>query len=179
MNTYKIDDKEFEKYISAEKINDIVSAMADKINNDYKGREVIFVVVLNGAFMFATDLFKRIEVKAKITFVKLASYESNSSTGVIKQLIGLNENIKDKEVIIVEDIIDTGASMRMLRNQLLALEPKSLEIAALMFKPGNFKENYTIKYTGMEIANPFIIGYGFDLDGWGRNLPDIYQLIEK
>ncbi|MBQ9312191.1 MAG: hypoxanthine phosphoribosyltransferase [Bacteroidales bacterium] len=176
MEEYTIDDKVFEKYISHSQLEVIVKSLADKINKDYTDKEVIFVVVLNGAFMFAADLFKKINLKAKITFVKLASYENSSSTGVVKQLIGLNENIKDKEVIIVEDIVDTGASMRMLRNQLLALEPKSLEIAALMFKPNKFKENYPVKYVGMNIEDPFIIGYGFDLNGYGRNLEDIYQL---
>lgn len=178
MEKYTIGERVFEKYISSQEIEKIVSNLAEKINKDYEGKEIIFVVVLNGAFMFASDLMKKIRINAKITFVKLASYENDSSTGVVKQLIGLNENLKDKEVVIVEDIVDTGASMRMLRNQLLALEPKSLEIATLMFKPGHFNENYSVKYIGMEIEDPFIIGYGFDLNGYARNLPDIYQLCE-
>ena len=174
---YEIGDKKFEKYISADQLNGIVERLAERINSDYENKEVVFIVVLNGAFMFASDLFKKIKIKAKISFIKVASYENSTSTGKVKQLIGLNENIKGQNVIVVEDIIDTGLTMAMLRKQLLALEPESLEIAGLMFKPGKFSQDFEVKYKGMEIEDPFIVGYGLDYNGYGRNLAEIYQAI--
>lgn len=173
---YRIGDKVFEKYIDRATIEAITDRVALQISKDYKGKETVFVVVLNGAFMFATDVLKKVNLLAKVSFVKLASYQSERSTGVVKRLIGLGEDIKDKDVIIVEDIVDTGLTMKMLREQLLELGPKSLEIASLVFKPGKFHQDFEVKYKGMDIEDPFIIGYGLDLDGYGRNLPEIYQL---
>ncbi len=166
-------------YVSKEEISQIVSRLAQQINKDYKDKNPIFVVVLNGAFMFASDLLKQIDVLSKVTFVKLASYTNDKSSGSVKQLIGLNENLKNKDIIIVEDIVDTGLTMQSLRKQLLSLDVKSLEIAVLMFKPHKFKCDYSIKYIGKEIEDPFIVGYGFDLDGYYRNLPAIYQVKEQ
>ncbi|MBR1775263.1 MAG: hypoxanthine phosphoribosyltransferase [Bacteroidales bacterium] len=174
-----IQGKQFRKYILQSEIQQIVGNLAQRINKDYKNRgDIVFIVILNGAFMFASDLFKNIEGLHKITFVKLTSYESVNSTGKVKSLIGLKEDITNKNVIIVEDIVDSGKTMGDLLQQLQEKNPRSLEICSLMFKPGNFKGNYNIKYIGKEISNEFIVGYGFDLDGLGRNLPDIYQLSE-
>lgn len=170
-----IKDKVFEKYILNNELEDITKIVAKQINEDYKQKEIVFIVVLNGAFMFASDLFKRIEGKAKITFVKLSSYSGNETTGKVRELIGLNEDIKDKDVIIVEDIVDTGITMENLLNRLSSYKPKTLEIATLMFKPHRFTKKYPIKYIGKEIEDEFIVGYGFDYDGYGRNLKDIYQ----
>lgn len=168
--------KNFVKYIQQEDIRQTVDNIAEQINNDYKDKEeVLFIVILNGAFMFASDLFKKIRGLHKISFVKLSSYDNINSTGQVKSLIGLNENIEGKHVIIVEDIIDTGNTMNDLLKQLKEKNPASLEICTLMFKPDNFEWNYKIKYIGKKISNEFIIGYGFDLDGLGRNLQDIYQ----
>ena len=167
-----------EIYVDNEEISQIVTRLANQINNDYKDKNPVFVVVLNGAFMFASDLLKQINVLSKVTFIKLASYTKDKSSGTVKQLIGLNENLKDKDVVIIEDIVDTGLTMQSLRKQILALDVKSLEIAVLMFKPNKFQCNYPIKYIGKEIEDPFIIGYGFDLDGYYRNLPAIYQVKE-
>ncbi|MDY6403418.1 MAG: hypoxanthine phosphoribosyltransferase [Synergistales bacterium] len=167
-----------EIFVDSEEISQIVTRLAERINNDYKDKDPVFVVVLNGAFMFAADLLKQINVLSKITFIKLASYTSDKSSGTVKQLIGLNENLKGKDVVIIEDIVDTGLTMQSLRKQLLALDVNSLEIAVLMFKPHKFQCNYPIKYIGKEIEDPFIVGYGFDLDGYYRNLPAIYQVKE-
>ena len=172
-----VDNKTFEKYITHEQIQSIITSLAQKINKDYQNKDgILFIVVLNGAFMFAADLFKQIKGMHKISFVKFSSYDSVYSSGKVKTLIGLNEDIKDKDVIIVEDIVDSGVTMGSLSEQLQQMNPKSLEICTLMFKPGNFKGDYKVKYIGKEISNEFIIGYGFDVDGLGRNLPDIYQL---
>ena len=171
--------KQLYKYITGSELQEIVKTLADKINKDYEDKSnVLFIVVLNGAFMFASDLFKRVEGLCKISFVKLASYNNTSSTGKVKELIGLNEDIKGKDVIIVEDIVDSGKTMDELLKQLQEKQPKSLEICTLMFKPNSFKGDYTVKYIGREISNEFIIGYGVDWDGLGRNLPDIYQIKE-
>lgn len=172
-----IKDKTFKKYISKEELQEIISNLADRINKDNENKEeILFIVVLNGAFMFAADLFKRIKGLHKITFVKFSSYDSVYSTGKVKSLIGLNENIANKHIIIVEDIVDSGKTMQDLLNQLKSMNPASVDICTLMFKPNNFKGDYNIKYIGKNISNEFIIGYGFDLDGIGRNLPNIYQL---
>lgn len=165
-------------YISQEELSEIVNRLAQQINADYKDKEPVFVVVLNGAFIFAADLLRKVKILSKITFIKLASYTNDKSSGTVKQLIGLNENLKGKDVVIVEDIVDTGLTMQSLRKQLLALDVKSLEIAVLMFKPHKFQCNYPIKYIGKEIEDPFIVGYGFDLNGYYRNLPAIYQVKE-
>ncbi len=169
--------KELHKYITDTELQNIVATIANKINNDYIDKtNVVFIVILNGAFMFASDLFKKIDGLCKISFVKFSSYNSTSSTGRVKELIGLNEDIKCKDVIIVEDIVDTGKTMGELLKQLKTKGPKSIEVCTLMFKPNSFTGDYKIKYIGKEISNEFIIGYGFDLDGLGRNLPDIYQI---
>ncbi|MCH3923791.1 MAG: hypoxanthine phosphoribosyltransferase [Bacteroidales bacterium] len=175
MEEYKIKDRVFCKYIPSDELETITNKISKQINIDYKDKEIMFIVVLNGAFMFASDLFKKIEGKAKISFVKLSSYSGNQTTGKVRELIGLNEDIKDKDVIIVEDIIDTGITMENLLKKLSSYKPKTLEIATLMFKPHRFMKDYPIKYIGKDIEDEFIIGYGFDYDGYGRNLKDIYQ----
>ncbi|MBR1626930.1 MAG: hypoxanthine phosphoribosyltransferase [Bacteroidales bacterium] len=174
-----VQNKTFKKYISQEEIQQIIADLAERINKDYEDKEdVLFLVVLNGAFMFAADLFKRINGLPLISFVKLSSYTNTSSSGNVKQLIGLNEDLTDKNIIIVEDIVDSGITMGDLLKLLKHKNPESIEICTLMFKPNNFRGSYNIKYVGKEITDEFIIGYGFDLNGIGRNLPDIYQLQE-
>jgi len=171
-----IKDKDFEKYITNEEITSIVMTLSKRINEDYHDKEIYFLVVLNGAFIFAADLLKNIEGFPKISFIKISSYSGLSSSGEIKELIGLNEDIKDKHIIIIEDIVDTGNTMEGLLKMLRAKEPSSLEVCTLMFKPNAFQKEFPIKYIGKEISDEFIIGYGFDYDGYGRNLKDIYQL---
>lgn len=170
--------KRFQKYIDEQQIKKIIDSVVQKINKDYKDKELICIVVLNGAFMFAADLFKHLEGLPKISFVKFSSYKGDKNSGEITKLIGLNENIENKDVLIIEDIVDSGATMAKMRQDLLKLKPKSLEIASLIFKPSNFKGNYKVKYVGKEISEEFIVGYGFDFDGYGRNLKDIYQAVK-
>lgn len=171
-----IKDKDFEKYITNEEITSIVMTLSKRINEDYHDKEIYFLVVLNGAFIFASDLFKNIKGFPRISFIKLSSYSGLSSCGEVKELIGLNEDIKDKHIIVIEDIVDTGNTMEGLLKKLRAKKPSSLEVCTLMFKPNAFQKEFPIKYIGKEISDEFIIGYGFDYDGYGRNLKDIYQL---
>lgn len=176
METVNIKGKYFEKYITNEEINSIVKSLSQRINEDYFGKEIYFLVILNGAFLFASDLFRQIKWLPKINFIKVSSYSGITSSGKVNELIGLNEDIRGKNVIIVEDIVDTGNTMEELLKLLKKKEPSSLEICSLMLKPNSFKKDFNIKYVGKEISDEFIVGYGFDLDGYGRNLKDIYQL---
>ena len=177
MDRVKILDKEFGISISKEKIHQAITIMANKLNSDFKGKEVIFIGILNGSFMFASDLFKQINLNCRITFVKVASYQGTISTGTVKSLIGINENIKDLSVVVLEDIIDTGETLENIISQLKGYNPAEIKIATFLFKPNAFKKDYKIDYIGMEIPNDFIVGYGLDYDGYGRNLPEIYTLV--
>lgn len=176
MNQINIKDKTFQKYISNDEIALIVKSLSDKINKDYAQKEISFLIVLNGAFMFASDLLKQIEGNHKLSFIKFSSYQGLSSTNKVRELIGVDEDLKGRNVIIIEDIVDTGNTMESLIETVNSHSPSSLEICTFMFKPEAFKKNFKIKYIGREISNEFIIGYGFDFDGYGRNLKDIYQL---
>lgn len=178
-NEIIVKDKKFSVSISAEEIQKNVKRVADQINADYAGKEIFFIGVLNGVFMFASDLMKNITVPCTISFMKVASYEGTVSTGKIKQLIGLNADIMDKDVIIIEDIVDTGFTMKSVLDQLKQKLPKSIKIASLIFKPDSFKENYKVDYIGFNIPNDFIVGYGLDYDGYGRNLPEIYTIVKQ
>ncbi len=170
--------KEFEAYISYESILERTNQIADRINLDYAGKRPLFLGVLNGVFMFAADLMKGITLPAEISFIKLSSYQGTTSTENIKELIGLKENIKDKDIIIIEDIIDTGETIFHVIKKLQELGPRSVEIATLLLKPEVFNKNISIKYVGFKIPHKFVIGYGLDYDGQGRNLKDIYQIKE-
>ncbi|MBN2669503.1 MAG: hypoxanthine phosphoribosyltransferase [Bacteroidales bacterium] len=178
MKTVQVLDKSFSIYLSEEKILEQVKRVADEINRDLEGQDPIFMGILNGSFMFASDLYKDIVVDSQITFLKLASYEGTSSTGKIKRLIGINEDIKDKTVVVIEDIVDTGHTLENIIKQLNGYEPKSIKIVTLLFKPGAYQKDYPIDYTCFEIPNDFILGYGLDYDGYGRNLRDIYKIVE-
>ena len=178
MNEIIVKDKKFSVSISANEIEKSVKNLADKINADYNGKEICFIGILNGVFMFAADLMKNIKVPCTISFVKVASYEGTSSTGVVKELIGLNADISGKDVVIIEDIVDTGFTMKNIRRQLLQHSPKSLKIATFIFKPDSFREDFPVDYYGFSLPNDFIVGYGLDYDGYGRNLPEIYTLIK-
>lgn len=178
MKQIKILDKEFELSITEEKIHQRVSELAIQMNEELKNEDVLFMGILNGAFMFASDLFKQIDIQARITFVKLASYEGTVSTGTVKRLIGVNEDLRGKTVVVLEDIIDTGLTMENIIRQLKGYEPKAVKLATMLFKPDAFKRDYKIDYIGMEIPNEFIVGYGLDYDGYGRNLKEIYTLVK-
>jgi hypoxanthine phosphoribosyltransferase len=178
MKQVKIHDKTFELYIPYEKIRGVVETMADKMNRDLVGKNPLFICILNGSFMFAAELFKRINlIEAEISFVKLASYEGDKTTGTVKQLIGLNENIEGRTVVILEDIVDTGITIENILEQLKNLRPKEVKIATLLLKPESLQKEVQLDYIGLEIPNDFIVGYGLDYDGQGRNLINIYSVI--
>ena len=177
---YKINvrDREFSFSIPEEKIKARVAEIAAQISHDLEGKRPLFLAVLNGSFVFAADLLRGIDTPCEISFVRMASYEGTSSTGDVKQLIGLKEDIKDRTVVIVEDIIDSGLTMVHLLDLLKEKQPADIKIAALLVKPGNLKVNLDIPYCCFEIPNDFIVGYGLDYDGEGRNLPSIYTVTE-
>ena len=170
-------DKKFRELIPEQALQERIDEMAARINLDFEGKEVVFVGILNGAFMFAADLFKRIDLKARITFIKLASYAGTSSSGAIKELIGWNEELKDKQVIIIEDIVDTGETLEYTVNNLIIRNVTDIRIVALLLKPDSYRKNIRIDYVGYEIPNDFVVGYGLDYNGFGRNLPSVYTLI--
>ena len=177
MNTIRVKDKEFKLSIKSEEINEAIDRIAYQLNHDLKGKHPIFLVVLNGAFIFAADLYRKIEIESEISFVKLASYSGTQSTSDIKELIGLNEKLRGRTVVILEDIIDTGTTMQYLISKLLYLGVSEVLLAALLFKPSAFREGFRIDYLGIEIPNDFIVGYGLDYDGFGRNYADIYKIV--
>lgn len=178
MDKIKVRDREFAVSIPEEKIKARVAEIAAQISHDLEGKRPLFLAVLNGSFVFAADLLRGIDTPCEISFVRMASYEGTSSTGDVKQLIGLKENIKDRTVVIVEDIIDSGLTMVHLLDLLKEKQPADIKIAALLVKPGNLKVNLDIPYCCFEIPNDFIVGYGLDYDGEGRNLPSIYTVTE-
>lgn len=179
MKTVKVIDKEFGLYIPQAKIETEIQKIADQISRDLEGMNPLFIVVLNGAFMFASELFKRLTIPCEITFVKLTSYAGTESTNVIRELIGLDHPLDGRHVIIVEDIVDTGHTMRYTIQKLRDLKAADVRIATLFFKPDNFHYTFPVDYIGMDIGNEFIVGYGLDYDQQGRNLPDIYKIIEN
>ncbi len=178
MNRIKIHDKYFKPFISKEEINNAVQKLADKINENYKGKVPLFLVILNGSFMVAADLLKKIDLQCEVSFVKLASYQGTKSTETVRELIGFDENIKGRDIIIIEDIIDSGLTMERVLEQLKSMGANDVKISTLLFKPEAFKKSYTIDYIGMEIPNDFIVGYGLDYNGRARNLPDIYKITD-
>jgi|SRR5688572_20102530 len=173
----KVHDKSFETYLSEETIINRVKEIAAAINKDYAGKRPFCIAILNGSFMFASDLFKYISVDAEICFIKLASYKGMKSSGNIVTSIGLDDDLFGKDVIIVEDIVDTGKTLHNFLPRLLHQQPRSLKIATLLHKPEATEYPLTLDYIGFEIPNKFVVGYGLDYDGLGRNLKEIYQLV--
>jgi len=178
MKEIRILDKKFRELISEKALQDRLDELAGKISSDFAGREVVFLGILNGAFLFAADLFKRINLQARISFVKLASYEGTSSSGTIKELIGWNEEIKNKSIVIVEDIVDTGNTLERIVDELLIRKASEIRVATMLFKPDAYTKDITLDYVGFEIPDNFVVGYGLDYDGYGRNLPSVYTLFE-
>ncbi len=178
METVSIKDKNFRLSITAEEIEKAVSEVAQRINHDLKDTNPLFICVLNGAFMFASDLMKHVELPCEISFVKLASYEGTSSTGKIKEMIGLKEDIKDRTVVVVEDIVDTGFTMQNILDSLKKQGAKSIHVCTFLQKPEALQCDICVDYVAMKIPNEFIVGYGLDYDGYGRNLKAIYTLIK-
>lgn len=179
MSRIKIHDKEFEVSIPREEILKEVKRVADEINRDYAGKRPILLGVLNGSFMFAADLMKNLNIECEISFVKLSSYQGTTTTGVIREVLGLAESIADRDVIVVEDIVDTGYTMQRMIESLGTREPASVQIASLFLKPARLKVPVDVKYSAFTIPDRFIVGYGLDYDGLGRNLPDVYDVVEE
>ncbi|NIJ43767.1 hypoxanthine phosphoribosyltransferase [Wenyingzhuangia heitensis] len=175
----KLHNKTFEPYISSNTIAKAVSKVADEISKDYQNEIPLFLGVLNGSFMFCTDLLKQYNHSCEISFIKLASYQQTSSTGIVNQLIGLNEDLTNRTVIIVEDIVDTGNTLEKIVSLLKEHPIKEFKAASLFLKPTVYNKSIPIDYVGLEIPNDFILGYGLDYDGLGRNLAEIYKLKEK
>jgi hypoxanthine phosphoribosyltransferase len=176
MNSVQLHDKEFSKFISFEEIQTAIEKITTRINIDYKGKKPLFVAVLNGSFMFAADLLKKVNVDCEISFVKLASYHGISSSGSVTELIGFTENVEGRDIIILEDIVDTGLTLEKVIEIFNHKNCASLKIATLLLKPEAFKKEYKVDYVAIEIPNEFIVGYGLDYDGLGRNLKDIYKV---
>ena len=173
-----VKDKTFEPFISRSVIESQIVLLGQDISIEYKDKFPIFVVVLNGAFMFASELMKNISIPCEITFVRVSSYSKTQSTGQIREILGLKESIKDRHVIIVEDIVDTGLTMSELLFQLSVQKPESIQVATLLFKPSALKTPLNVKFVGFKIENRFVVGYGLDYDEQGRNLDAIYVLKE-
>ena len=176
MQTLTIKDKTFTLFIPETEIKQRVAAVAQRIDQDMAGRTPLFLVVLNGAFMFAADLVRMISVPCEVSFIKLASYQGTQSSGAVTEVIGLHTDLQGRDVIIVEDIVDTGLTMRHLLDKLATLQPASLQVCTLLLKPGKLQTPLDLRYVAMEIPNDFIVGYGLDYDEQGRNLKDIYTL---
>ena len=172
-------DKTFEPFISAEEINFALENMAKQMDDDFFDEVPVFIGVLNGAFMVMSDLMKHYRGMCEVSFVKMQSYEGTQSTNDVKQLIGLNQNLEGRTVVILEDIVDTGNNVEELKAIFKAQNVKHLKIATLFFKPDAFKKDIKLDYIGIRIPNKFIVGYGLDYDGLGRNLRDVYQLADS
>ena len=179
MKTVTFKDKPFGVSIPEAEVLKAVDRVAEKMNVDLDGKNPLFLIVLNGAFMFASDLLKRVEVPAQLSFVKVASYSGTCSTGNITELIGLKEDVTGRTVVIIEDIVDSGRTMHGMVEKLKSMGVGELRIATLFFKPEALKYDLKIDYVAMNIPNDFIVGYGLDYDGYGRNLRDIYTLINE
>lgn len=178
MQTIKVHDKIFQPYLNAAVIDEKVSAIADQINKDYVGKHPLFIAILNGSFIFASDLFKKITIEAEICFIKLASYKGTKSTGQVITAIGLDTDLFNRHVVIIEDIVDTGKTLHEFLPQLHHQQPASLKIAALLHKPAATVHHINVDYSGFSIPNKFVIGYGLDYNGLGRNIPEIYELVD-
>ncbi len=171
-----VHDKEFTIYLSDSQIQQRIAELAKDLERDYKDKKPLFIAILNGSFMFASDLFKHLQIDAEICFIKLASYKGMRSTGNVVTAIGLDQDLYNRDVVIVEDIVDTGKTLFNFLPKLLHHHPASLKIVSLLHKPEATEFDITVDYTGFQIPNKFVVGYGLDYDGLGRNLKEIYQL---
>ncbi len=178
METVTVRDKRFRLSIPAADIQQAVKKVAERISQDYEGREPLFLAVLNGSFMFAADLMRHVSVPAEIAFVRLASYQGTQSAGHVKELIGLNMPVEGRHIVVVEDIVDTGFTMQHMLRTLRAANPASVEICTLLLKPTKLQVELDVKYPALTIPDDFVVGYGLDYDGFGRNLADIYTIAE-
>ena len=178
MSVVKIKDKTFKISIPENEILKRVKAVADRINHDMAGKNPLLIAVLNGAFVFAADLMRMLTIPCEISFVKLASYEGTTSTGKGREVLGINEDLHNRTVIIVEDIVDTGLTMKRMVESIGTRHPESVHICTLLLKPEKLQVDLNVEYAAMEIPNDFIVGYGLDYDQQGRHLRDIYTVVE-
>jgi hypoxanthine phosphoribosyltransferase len=178
MALIKVHDKLFAPYLTQEEIQTRISFIAEQLNVDYEGKKPLFIAILNGSFIFASDLFKKLRIEAEICFIKLASYKGSKSTGHVVTAIGLDAEIFGRDIIIIEDIVDTGKTLTEFLPQLTHQQPSSLKIVALLHKAEATMFPVPIDYLGFTIPDKFVVGYGLDYDGLGRNIPEIYKLVE-
>ncbi|MBC7552359.1 MAG: hypoxanthine phosphoribosyltransferase [Taibaiella sp.] len=176
MPDIQIHDKVFVPFISKEKIDSQLAVIAERINTDYAGKIPLVIGILNGSFIFAADLFRLLTIEAEISFIKLASYKGTTSTGNVVTAIGMEENLKGRHIIIVEDIIDTGKTLASFMPEILSRQPASVKIATFLSKPEALQHDVKADYCAFEVENNFVVGYGLDYDGLGRNLPELYVL---
>lgn len=174
----RVHDKDFEVFLTADQVQSRISELGTEISTSYEGKDLVLIAVLNGSFMFAADLMKKITIPCEISFVKVSSYEGMGSSGRVDELIGLNTNIENRHVLIVEDIVDTGITMNKIYSYLSGYNPSSLKIMSLLYKPDAFRGKHTPDLVGFSIPNRFVVGYGLDYNEKGRNLEAIYKLIE-
>lgn len=175
-NVIKVHDKKFRKIISSQKVQKTIGVIAKKVNKDFKNKRPIFISVLNGSFLFTADLIKKVNVECEISFIKISSYSGTQSTGNMNTLIGLKEDLKGRHVVVLEEMVDSGNTVEKVIIELKKHNPKTLHVATLFFKPDAYKKNIKLDYIGMEVPNDFLVGYGLDYDGLGRNLQDVYVL---
>jgi hypoxanthine phosphoribosyltransferase len=178
MDTVKIKDKSFRVSIPEAEIKQHVKALAEQMSKDLEGKNPIFLGVLNGSFIFAADLMREMTVPCEISFVKLASYQGTTSTGKVREVLGINENLSGRTVVIVEDIVESGQTMKQMIESLGTRNPESVRICTLFFKPEKLKEDLDLDYVAFRIPDDFIVGYGLDYDGLGRELKDVYTIVE-
>ncbi|OKL41924.1 hypoxanthine phosphoribosyltransferase [Pontibacter flavimaris] len=173
----KIHDCEFSTYICEEEIIARITMLAEQLDKDYDGKQPLFLAVLNGSFMFASDLLKRVSIPCEVAFIRLASYQDMQSTGKVKEVLGLTEDVQHRHVVVLEDIVDTGHTVHGLLQQLRERGPASVEVATLLMKPDCLQHPLDVKYVARSIPNDFVVGYGLDYNGLGRNLRDIYKIV--
>jgi hypoxanthine phosphoribosyltransferase len=176
VKTVKLHDLEFMPYLSAAELDKVVYELSEKINVKYQAKTPLFVVVLNGAFMFASDLFKKMSVDCEISFLRVSSYRGTSSTGEVKELMPIGTDVSGRDIILVEDIVDTGKTMGEVKRKMKEAGANSVSICTLLYKPDAFQGDYLVDFVGVEIPDRFVVGYGLDYDGLGRNLPSLYQI---
>tara|TARA_B100001287_G_scaffold114804_1_gene96540 strand:- start:3044 stop:3577 length:534 start_codon:yes stop_codon:yes gene_type:complete len=176
MEKVTLRDKNFRLFISNEKLISSISSLAKKINSDYRSKHTLFICVLNGSFMFASELISQFVHNCEVSFVKFASYDGVSSSGRVSELIGINEDLNKKDIIIIEDIVDTGLTIKKVVDHVSNFNPNSIEIATMLFKPKAYKEKIPLKYKAINVGNEFLVGFGLDYNGLGRNLEGIYIL---
>ena len=178
MDTVKIKDKSFRVSIPEAEIKQRVKALAEQMSKDLEGKNPIFLGVLNGSFIFAADLMREMTIPCEISFVKLASYQGTTSTGKVREVLGINEDLSGRTVVIVEDIVESGQTMKQMIESLGTRNPESVRICTLFFKPEKLKEDLNLDYVAFSIPDDFILGYGLDYDGLGRELKDVYTIVE-